>query len=105
MVMPGDSVNMEGGADRPGGVGAGFEVCDPRRWPDGRRRRDHRDQSSSVPMAKKGSKPIITLECTECSERNYTTEKNRTNDPGRIELMKYCIAGTELVITLHRETK
>ncbi|MCH7610966.1 MAG: 50S ribosomal protein L33 [Chloroflexi bacterium] len=54
-------------------------------------------------MAKKGSRPVITLECTECSERNYTTEKSRTNDPGRIELMKYC--ARQRKHTLHRETK
>jgi len=39
---------------------------------------------------KKGVRPVITLECTECHERNYTTEKNRRNDPARMELKKYC---------------
>ena len=33
---------------------------------------------------------VITLECTECRERNYTTEKNRRNDPARLELKKFC---------------
>ncbi|MGB3400195.1 MAG: 50S ribosomal protein L33, partial [Candidatus Deferrimicrobiaceae bacterium] len=28
-------------------------------------------------MAKKDVRPVITLECTECQERNYTSEKNR----------------------------
>ena len=41
-------------------------------------------------MAKKAARSVITLECTECRERNYVTEKNRRNDPGRIELSKYC---------------
>jgi len=43
-------------------------------------------------MAKKSkdTRPVITLECTECRERNYTTEKNRRNDPQRLELRKYC---------------
>jgi large subunit ribosomal protein L33 len=43
-------------------------------------------------MAKKGKadRVVITLECTECKERNYTTEKNRRNDPGRLELRKFC---------------
>ena len=33
---------------------------------------------------------IITLACTECKNRNYTTEKNKKNDPDRIELKKFC---------------
>jgi large subunit ribosomal protein L33 len=46
---------------------------------------------------------IITLECTECRERNYTSEKNRRNDPQRLELNKYCRRCRQH--TLHRETK
>ncbi|NLG52311.1 MAG: 50S ribosomal protein L33 [Chloroflexi bacterium] len=41
-------------------------------------------------MAKKENRIVITLSCTECKGRTYTTEKNRKNDAGRIELMKYC---------------
>ena len=41
-------------------------------------------------MAKKAVRTVITLECTECRERNYTSEKNRRNDPSRLELKKYC---------------
>ncbi len=41
-------------------------------------------------MAKKAVRTHITLACTECKERNYITEKNRRNDPGRMELLKYC---------------
>ena len=43
-------------------------------------------------MAKKGKadRIVITLECTECRERNYTSEKNRRNDPSRLELKKFC---------------
>ena len=41
-------------------------------------------------MAKRANRLVITLACTECRERNYTTEKNRQNDSGRIELSKYC---------------
>jgi large subunit ribosomal protein L33 len=52
---------------------------------------------------KKGVRPVITLECTECKERNYTTEKNRRNDPGRMELEKYCKRCKKH--TMHRETK
>ena len=46
---------------------------------------------------------IITLACTECKNRHYTPEKNRRNDPGRMELMKYCLFCRKH--TLHRETK
>ncbi|NMB62847.1 MAG: 50S ribosomal protein L33 [Chloroflexi bacterium] len=52
---------------------------------------------------KKDVRPVITLECTECKERNYTTEKNRRNDPGRMELEKYCKRCKKH--TMHRETK
>jgi large subunit ribosomal protein L33 len=41
-------------------------------------------------MAKKEDRVIIYLACTECRERNYTTSKNRRNDPDRLELSKYC---------------
>ena len=43
-------------------------------------------------MAKKSLdvRPKITLACTECKERNYITEKNRRNNPDRIELAKFC---------------
>ena len=52
---------------------------------------------------KKGIRPVITLACIECNERNYTTEKNKRNDPSRLELKKYCSRCREH--TLHRETK
>ena len=43
-------------------------------------------------MAKKKgeARVIITLACQECKERNYTTTKNRRNDPDRLELKKFC---------------
>ena len=51
-------------------------------------------------MAKsKGSRIVITLECTECrSNENkrsncvsrYTTKKNRKNTPERLEVKKFC---------------
>jgi large subunit ribosomal protein L33 len=56
-----------------------------------------------MPSKKKDVRPVITLACTECKERNYTTEKNRRNDPGRMELQKYCCRCRKH--TLHRETK
>jgi large subunit ribosomal protein L33 len=54
-------------------------------------------------MAKKAVRAVITLECTECRERNYVSEKNRRNDPGRLELQKYCPRCR--VHRMHRETK
>jgi large subunit ribosomal protein L33 len=46
---------------------------------------------------------IITLACTECKRRNYTTTKNKTNDPDRIEHNKYCPWCRKH--TVHRETR
>lgn len=54
-------------------------------------------------MAKKENRIVITLACTECRERNYTTQKNRKNDQARIELQKYCPRCREH--RTHRETK
>ncbi len=54
-------------------------------------------------MAKKENRLVVTLECTECKQRNYTTEKNKKNDTARIELKKYC--PWDKRHTLHRETK
>ena len=45
----------------------------------------------------------ITLECTECKERNYLSKKNRRNNPDRLELKKFC--PRERKVTLHREVK
>ena len=56
-------------------------------------------------MAKKGKadRIVITLVCTECRERNYTSEKNRRNDPARLELKKFCPRCR--AHHLHRETR
>ena len=54
-------------------------------------------------MAKKDIRMVVTLECTECRERNYTSQKNRRNDPQRMELEKYCPRCK--THRLHRETK
>ena len=45
----------------------------------------------------------ITLACTDCKQRNYQTNKNKKNDPDRIELNKYCKFCKKH--TLHKETK
>ena len=55
-------------------------------------------------MAKKRDvRMLITLACTVCRERNYASEKNRRNDPGRIEFKKFCPRCREH--TLHREAR
>ncbi len=54
-------------------------------------------------MAKKGVRIVITLACTECKERNYTSSKNRRNTTGRMTLRKHCPRCR--THTLHRETK
>ncbi len=46
---------------------------------------------------------IITMACTECKQRNYSTTKNKKNMKGRLELNKYC--PFERKHTLHREVK
>jgi large subunit ribosomal protein L33 len=41
-------------------------------------------------MAKKDVRMTVTFACTVCKERNYTSQKNRRNDPNRLEINKYC---------------
>ncbi len=54
-------------------------------------------------MARRAERILITLACNECRERTYHTEKNRRNDPDRLELMKYCPRCRRH--TEHRETR
>jgi large subunit ribosomal protein L33 len=55
-------------------------------------------------MAKsKDVRPVITLACSDCKERNYTTQKNRRNDQGRLEFKKYCPRCRKH--TVHKESK
>jgi large subunit ribosomal protein L33 len=54
-------------------------------------------------MAKKEDRVVIDLACTECRERNYTTQKNRRSDPDRLELRKYCRRCRRA--QLHREAR
>jgi len=56
-------------------------------------------------MAAKGkeNRVLVTLACVECKSRNYITEKNKKNDPERMELRKYCPRCREH--RQHRETK
>jgi large subunit ribosomal protein L33 len=46
---------------------------------------------------------IITLACSGCKRRNYTTTKDKKLTPDRIELKKYC--KFERKHTVHRETR
>jgi len=46
---------------------------------------------------------IITMACTDCKQRNYTTVKNKKNDPDRVELKKFCRYCNGQ--TVHRETR
>lgn len=45
----------------------------------------------------------VTLACTECGMRNYSTTKNASTDQGRLEINKFCKnCNTH---TVHKETK
>ncbi|MEE9613565.1 MAG: 50S ribosomal protein L33 [Thermodesulfobacteriota bacterium] len=46
---------------------------------------------------------IITLACTECKRRNYSTTKNKKTTTDRLELRKYCKFCRRH--TVHKETK
>jgi len=46
---------------------------------------------------------IITLACTECGRRNYTTTKDKRKTPSRLEKKKFCRFDRRH--TLHREVK
>jgi len=64
-------------------------------------------------MAKnKGTRILITLECTKCRSNTnkrslgvsrYLTQKNRRNNPERLELKKYCQHCNYQ--TIHKEIK
>ena len=45
----------------------------------------------------------ITLECTECKQRNYDMMKDKKTHPERMETKKYCKFCKRH--TLHKETK
>ena len=55
-------------------------------------------------MAKKDeSRANVTLKCPKWGSQNYRVEKNKKNDPERMELSKYCPVCREH--TDHKETK
>ena len=45
----------------------------------------------------------ITHVCTECKQRNDDTNKNKKNNPDRLEMNKYCRFCRKH--TLHKESK
>jgi large subunit ribosomal protein L33 len=54
-------------------------------------------------MARGEVRIAVTLACEDCKRRNYQTDKNRRNDPERIELRKFCRwCGRH---TAHKETR
>lgn len=54
-------------------------------------------------MAAAGSRIVISMECTECKRKNYSTEKNKKNTTTRLELNKYCKFDKK--VTKHKEAK
>jgi large subunit ribosomal protein L33 len=46
---------------------------------------------------------IVTLACTVCKQRNYTTTKNKRTTPDKLELKKYCRFDRRH--TIHKEIK
>ncbi len=46
---------------------------------------------------------IITLACSECKDRNYTTTKNKKTMSDKLELKKFCPSCRKH--TNHKETK
>ena len=66
-----------------------------------------------IKMAKKGTRVVVTLECTEARTSSeprrsngvsrYTTEKNKRNTTGRLELKKFNPHLNKM--TIHKEIK
>jgi large subunit ribosomal protein L33 len=46
---------------------------------------------------------IITLACSDCKRRNYTTTRNKRKTPEKLQLKKFCRWCR--AHTLHKETK
>jgi large subunit ribosomal protein L33 len=43
-----------------------------------------------IPMAKKGKREDVWMECSECGERNYRTNVNVSAGTPKMELKKFC---------------
>ncbi len=50
-----------------------------------------------------GNRTIVTLECSVCKERNYTTDRNKRTQTDRLALSKFCKRCRKH--TEHKETK
>jgi large subunit ribosomal protein L33 len=50
-----------------------------------------------------GNRTIITLECTVCRDRNYSTTKNKRKQTDKVLLSKFCRKCRKH--TDHKETK
>jgi large subunit ribosomal protein L33 len=46
---------------------------------------------------------LITLQCSECKRRNYTSTRNKKKQAERLEIKKYCKFCRKH--TLHKEVK
>ncbi len=115
MVMPGDNTPINGGTADAGGAREGRAVRHPRGRPDGRRRDDHRNHRVDPAARRRPTAPdpsdqgrrrmreIVTLACTDCKRRNYSTTKNRRKSTERLEFSKYCRYCRKH--TAHRESK
>jgi large subunit ribosomal protein L33 len=49
------------------------------------------------------AREIITMQCTDCKNRNYSTTKNKKKTSERLELKKFCRHCRKH--TAHREVK
>lgn len=54
-------------------------------------------------MAKKGSRILVGLICSQCDRQNYVSEKNKINTPTGLKLNKYCRYCRKH--TIHKEKK
>jgi large subunit ribosomal protein L33 len=50
-----------------------------------------------------GSRSIISMECSKCKERNYSTTKNKKKTQDKLNLSKFCPRCRKH--ELHKETK
>jgi large subunit ribosomal protein L33 len=104
MVMPGDNVEMSVELITPIALETGSGSPSARvAGPSARAPSSASSSNDEDTMAKVEARPVIQLACTECKQRNYSTRKNKKNDPNRLELLKYC--PRERRHTLHREAK
>ena len=50
-----------------------------------------------------GNRDIVTLMCSDCKQRNYSTTRNKKRQTTKLEFKKYCRFCRHH--TLHKETK